>query len=87
MGRWSTVLGPFAAAAAPAMARVVKAEAVCEALRRYVAAQPDEHARQAAHVVQHMATTTAPCYLSRAIPYEIVAAADEASRIVCTTRL
>ena len=37
-GRWSTVLVPFAAAAAPAMLRAEKAAEVCEALKRYLAA-------------------------------------------------
>ena len=60
-GTWYTLLGPFAAAAAPAMARVQNVEAVCEALRRYVAAQPDEHAKQAAHTILQKSVAMALC--------------------------
>ena len=59
-GKWSTFLGPFSAAAEPAQARADKAVAVCEALRRYVAAQPDEHSRQSAHTSLQKTVAMAP---------------------------
>ena len=61
-GKWSTVLGPFSAAAAPAMERAQKAEAVCAALRRYVVAQPDEFSKQAAHAILQKSVAMALCY-------------------------
>ena len=67
-GKWSTFLGPFAAAAAPATARADKAVAVCEALRRYVAAQPDEHSRQSAHTILQKSVAMALSYDVRVNP-------------------
>ena len=71
-GKWITWLGPFAAAATPAMERVLKAEAVCDALRRYVAAQPDEYCKQSAHVILHKSVTMALSYDVRVNPHWVV---------------
>ena len=66
------MLGPFAAAAAPAKARADKAVAVCAALRRYVASQPDEHSRQSAHTICQKSVAMALSYDVRANPFWVV---------------
>ena len=71
-GKLCTVLGPFAAAAAPAMARVQKAEAVCEIFRRYVAAQPGEHTKQAAHTMLQKPVAMALYYDVRVSPQWVI---------------
>ena len=60
-GKWCTVLGPFSAAAAPTRERVYEAEAVCEAIQRYVASRPDEHTKQAAHTILQKSVAMALC--------------------------
>ena len=62
------------------MDRVQKAEAVCEALRRYVAAQPDEHTNQAAHIIHQKLVAMALCYDVRVNPQWVIEYAVERLR-------
>ena len=67
-GRWSTVVGAFAAAAVPATERVAKAEAACTALRWHVAAHPDENITRSTHVIPQTSYARALCYDLRVNP-------------------
>ena len=76
------MLGPFSAAAAPAMER----EAVCAALRRYVAAQPDAFSKQAAHTILQKSVAMALCYDVRVNPQWVNAhAVDRLQAAVLST--